>query len=185
MRHYLFLVASARANGNTEQLARVAAETLPAEAQQTWLNLRDYPLPTLEDLRHTTGEYPLPAGHARTLLDATLSATDIVFVSPVYWYSVSAPLKRYLDEWSAWLRVPGLNFRAQMGGKRFWVIANSTGTAEQAEPMFGTLRLCANFCGAQVAGTLLGNGSKPGETVQKPEALAAAKAFFEIGLENG
>ena len=38
------------------------------------------------------------------LLDATLAATDLVFVAPVYWYSLPAAAKLYLDYWSAWLR---------------------------------------------------------------------------------
>lgn len=178
MRQVLFLLASARENGNAEQLARMAAHSLPPGTAQTWLRLRDYPLPPFEDLRHSVGVYPYPLGNAGVLLDATLNATDIVFVTPVYWYSVTADLKRYLDEWSAWLRVPELNFREQMRGKRYWTISNSSGTLEQAQPMFGTLRLCAAYFGADISGELLGNGSKPGDVQNNPAALDAARTFF-------
>ena len=178
MRHVLFLLASARENGNAEQLARIAAESLLAGTTETWLRLRDYPLAPFEDLRHTVGVYPQPQGNEKPLLDATLSATDIVFVTPVYWYSVPTDLKRYLDEWSAWLRVPDLNFRERMRGKRYWTVSNSTGTPEQAQPMFGTLRLCAAFFGAEVSGELLGNGSKPGDVLNDRSAIEAARTFF-------
>ncbi|MFC4427151.1 flavodoxin family protein [Deinococcus navajonensis] len=181
MRHYLFLVASARSGGNTEQLARLAAQSLPDGTETTWLRLREYPLPPFEDWRHTTGVYPQPEGHAGTLLEVTLAASDLVFVAPVYWYSVPTDLKRYLDEWSAWLRVPDARFREQMQDKRFWTIANSAGTAEQAQPMLDTLRPCAGYFGAQMMGELLGNGSKPGDTIKNPAVRDAAQGFFSGG----
>lgn len=176
--HYLFLVSSARREGNAEQLAPLAAQSLPAQAQQTWLYLRDYALPPFEDLRHSGQSYAMPTGAARELLQATLEASDIVFVTPVYWYTVSTDLKRYLDEWSAWLRLPEVEFKVQMARKRFWVLASSTGSPEEAAPMFATLRLSAEFFGASVAGTLLGNGSQPGQALQNPATQEAARRFF-------
>lgn len=110
-RRYLFLLANTRPGGNTELLARHAAEQLPPQVEQRWLRLADLPLPAFEDHRHEgDGSYPEPTGHARTLLDATLDATDLVIASPLYWFSVSADTKLYLDHWSAWMRVPGLDF---------------------------------------------------------------------------
>jgi hypothetical protein len=82
--HFLMLVASARSGGNAEILARRAAAALPGNTRQTWLRLADFPLPPFEDRRHEgDGSYPEPAGHGRTLLDATLAATDLVFVVPL------------------------------------------------------------------------------------------------------
>ena len=101
MSHFLFLNASTRAPGqvgNTETLARRAAEALPADAKQTWLALAGLDLPAFVDHRHTTGVYPMPEGDAKQVLDALLSATDVVFVSPVYWFSVPSPLKLCLDQ---------------------------------------------------------------------------------------
>ena len=48
MSHFLFLTASTREPGqvgNTETLARRAAEALPADAKQTWLALAGLGLP--------------------------------------------------------------------------------------------------------------------------------------------
>ena len=110
---FLFLVASAREpghEGNTEWLARRAAEALPPGAQQEWIHLARMTLPPFVDMRQTQGEYPMPEGDLKTLLDASLGATDIVFVSPVYWYSIPSAMKTYIDHWSALLRVPGRDF---------------------------------------------------------------------------
>ncbi len=93
--HYLFLTTSTRESGhlgNTEWLAQQAAAALPAGTVQTWHHLARMSLPPFVDLRHTVGSYPAPEGDLKTLLDATLAATHIVFVSPVYWFSIPSPL---------------------------------------------------------------------------------------------
>lgn len=175
--NYLFLLSSSRVNGNSETLARTAAESLPAGSEATWLRLTDCPLPPFEDLRHSSG-YGDPKGISRELLEATLEADHIVFVTPVYWYSVSAPLKRYLDEWSAWLRAPSANFKARMAQKTYWAIVSTSGDAEHAAPTLNTLEFCAEYFGARWAGHLLGTGSKPGDVLGDTAAIDAAKLFF-------
>ncbi len=40
-RSFLFVVGSSRAGGNTEALARLAAERLPADIPRRWLCLRE------------------------------------------------------------------------------------------------------------------------------------------------
>src|SRR5690349_16308871 len=118
-RSFLFVLGSSRPDGNSELLARRAAEKLPADAGQHWLDLRDLPLDPFRDRRHDAGggAYPYPDGADRVLLEATLAATDLVLVSPLYWYAVSADMKNYLDHWSGWMRVPGVDFRPRMAGK--------------------------------------------------------------------
>jgi multimeric flavodoxin WrbA len=180
MKSFLFLTASTREpghTGNTETLARAAAAALPAELPQRWISLAQCALPPFVDLRHTTGTYPAPEGDAATLLAATLAATDIVFVSPVYWFSVPSPMKAYLDQWSAWMRVPGVDFKACMAGKRLWVIATS-GDREKAQPMFDSYRLCAEFLGMQWMGPLWGKGGAPDAVLADAQALATASSFL-------
>jgi multimeric flavodoxin WrbA len=179
-RNYLFLLGSARANGNTEALARHAADQLPPGVQQRWLRLAEVPLPAFEDLRHEgDGSYPEPTGHARTLLDATLEATDLVIASPLYWFSVSTGTKLYLDHWSAWMRVPGVDFLERMRGKTLWSVTALAGQdPATAAPLVGTLRHTAAYAGMRWGGALLGSGSRPGDVAKDHDALARAKAFF-------
>lgn len=177
----LFLLASARANGNSEQLARHAVAGLGESVEQHWIALRDCPLDAFQDLRHPV-EYGEPVGNAKQLVEATLAADHIVFVSPVYWYSVPAPLKLYLDYWSHWMRVDSLEFTAQMAQKSLRVIAALAGPAEQATPMMQSLELCANYMKMTWAGFALGNGSAPGDVMNDTAALeSATKLLSEIG----
>ncbi|WP_369272795.1 flavodoxin family protein [Streptomyces sp. R11] len=178
-RRFLFVLGSSRQDGNTELLARRAAEQLPEGVEQQWIDLAAHPLPDFEDLRHDSDHVRPTQGNVALLLDATLAATDIVIASPLYWYSVSAHVKRYLDYWSGWLRTPGVDFKATMGGRTLWgVTALAHEEQEVADPLVGTLSNSAAYMRMRFGGVLLGNGSKPGDVLNDAEALARAKTFF-------
>ncbi|MER7483882.1 NAD(P)H-dependent oxidoreductase [Streptomyces sp. NPDC126510] len=178
-RRFLFVLGSARAEGNSELLARRAAEQLPPDVEQEWLDLTDHPVPDFEDLRHDSDHVRPTGGNVARLLDATLAATDIVIVSPLYWYSVSAQTKRYLDYWSGWLRTPGLDFKATLAGRTLWGVTALAHTEEVvADPLVGTLHNSAAYMGMRFGGVLLGNGSKPGDVLTDDTALTRAKTFF-------
>jgi multimeric flavodoxin WrbA len=180
-RSFLFLLASTRSAGNTEVLARHAAAGLPADVEQQWLRLDELVLPPFRDIRHAgDGRYPTPEGPERLLLEATLAATDLVIASPVYWYSVSAAAKLYLDYWAGWLRVPGANFKARMRGKSLWAIGAHTSEDHAAiEPFQETLRLSAEYLGMRWRGALLAYANRPGQVLDDKPALARADRFFE------
>ncbi|GHE12253.1 flavodoxin family protein [Streptomyces alanosinicus] len=179
-RRFLFVLGSARTEGNTELLAHAAAEQLPADVEQRWIRLADHPLPDFVDLRHASDHVRPPADSATgLLLEATLAATDIVIASPLYWYSVSGLTKRYLDHWSGWLRVPGIDFRATLAGRTLWGIAALADKEPSvADPYAGTLNNSAAYMGMRFGGVLLGNGSGPGDVLKDTDALTRAKTFF-------
>lgn len=179
-RKFVFVLGSSRRGGNTLDLARLAARELPAGTEQVWLDLEELRLPDFVDARHEPGhEYTWPSGVEETLLKETLSASDLVIASPLYWYSVSASVKRYLDYWSAWLRVPGADFRATMTGKTMWgVSAVSDEDMSLADPLVGTLRISAEYMGMRWGGALLGYGNSPGDVLRDEPSLLRAKGFF-------
>ncbi|CAM5701479.1 flavodoxin family protein [Streptomyces aurantiogriseus] len=178
-RRFLFVLGSSRSEGNTELLAREAAEQLPADAEQEWISLAEHPLPDFEDLRHDSDHVRPTEGNAALLLDATLAATDIVIASPLYWYTLSAHTKRYLDHWSGWLRTPGLDFKPSLAGRTLWGVATlAHEEAVVADPLIDALHHSAAYMGMRFGGVLLGNGSKPGDVLRDTEALARAKTFF-------
>ncbi len=184
-RRFTFLLASARRDGNTELLTRRAAERIPARDTQQWLHLIDLPLPPFADIRHSVGVYPQPEGNERVLFDATLGCTDLVLAVPLYWYSVPASAKTYLDYWSAWLRVPGADFKARMAKKTLWgVCALSDEDFSVADPLVGTLRLTAGYLSMGFGGVLLGYGNKPGEVLADKASLDRAATFFASARER-
>ena len=176
----LFLVASTREPGvvgNTEALARRAAAAMPGGRASTWLHLHGKQLPPFEDHRHDLGSYPMPEGDALHVLQATLAASAVVMVAPVYWYSIPSPLKLMLDHWSAWMRVPGLDFKARMAGKPMALVTTS-GHREKAQPMIDSVRLCAECMAMPWHGALWGKGGAPGAIADDGAALAAADTFL-------
>ena len=180
-REFLFILGSARPGGNTEHLARVAAQRLPTQVGQTWLSLIDHPLPLFEDIRHDDSrQYSIETDIEQTLLDATLAATDVVIASPVYWYSVSASTKLYLDHWSGWMRLPGVEFRQRMASKKLWGISVFSDTDTiGAQPLIETLRLTADYMNMEWGGVLLGYGNRPADVMDHRPSLDEAAAFFE------
>lgn len=180
-RQYVFILGSARLDGNTEHLVRLASKTLPETAGRQWLRLSEHPLPPFEDIRHhETRKYEINSGHEKVLLDATLSATDLVIASPVYWYSLSASTKLYLDYWSAWMRLPDIEFKKRMAAKTLWAVsALSDGESTAgAQPLIETLRLTAEYMSMKWGGVLLGYGNRPGDVLNDPGSLDRAAHFF-------
>lgn len=180
-RSFLFLLGSHRPEGNAETLAREAALQLAPDSTQRWLRLRDLPLPRFEDHRHLA-DHPSepPVGNERLLLEATVEATDLVIVSPLYWYAVSADTKLYLDYWSAWLRLPEVAFRSRMAGGTLWgiTVTSHLDDDSKVDPLIGTLRNTAEYMGMSWGGTLIGHGNRPGDVLADTDALTAAKSFF-------
>ena len=184
-REFLFIIGSARSGGNTELLARHAAEFLPENVTRKWLSLNEHPLPVFEDIRHEEGrEYEIETEGSSILLNATLAATDLVIASPLYWYSVSASVKLYLDHWSGWMRVEGVDFRKRMGGKRMWAItALSDEEFSVANPLIETLRLSAKYMKMTFAGTLIGFGNRPGDVLNDAASMERASRYFATAID--
>jgi multimeric flavodoxin WrbA len=158
-----------------------ATESLPEGATSEWIDLLDTPLPSFSDLRHADGDgtYPVPTGNSLAILESTLAASDIVFVAPLYWYSVPTNAKLYLDHWSGWMRVSEYSFKASMAEKTFWAVsALSDPDPTMADPLIGTLTLSAKYFGGTYGGTLFGFGNKPGDVMTDVEAIGRAHTFF-------
>lgn len=180
MRRFLFVNGSTRPGGNTEQLARIAARSLPAEVEQQWITLLDHPLPPFTDIRHS-GTYAMPEGNARLLADATLAATDLVLLAPTYWYGVPWTMKLYLDHWSGWMRVPELQFKQTLAGRTLHaVVVDSDEDPSEGSslPVIDSLRRTAVYMSMNWHGALLGHANRPGEIEKDAAAIAAARDYF-------
>ncbi|MFF8593286.1 flavodoxin family protein [Streptomyces sp. NPDC015220] len=159
-RGFLFVLASHRPGSRTERLARKFAEDLPPAAAQRWLRLADHALPDFVDGRgREEGTGTVTSENESLLLGATLEASDLVIVSPLYWYSVSASAKLYLDYWGRWLDLDGVDFRARMSGKRLWSVCTLTEgrDPDDTRPMIDMLSKSAAYLGMDWCGALVGD----------------------------
>ncbi|MEU7282431.1 NAD(P)H-dependent oxidoreductase [Streptomyces sp. NPDC045431] len=178
-RSFLFVLGSSRPDGNTAILARAAAEQLPHGTPQRWVDLSRLPLPDFQDGRHETAGWS--TGETEEMLrQATLEATDIVIASPLYWYTLSAHTKRYLDYWSGWLVAPGSDFKERMAGRTLWGVTVMAHREEVvADGLVTSLHNSAAYMGMRFGGVLFGNGSRPGQVRNDERALIRAKTFFQ------
>ena len=179
-RAFLFVLGSARADGNSERLARRAAAHLPADMPQRWIDLKNVRLPEYEDRRARQDRAYLPTDPAEIeLLDATLAATDIALVSPLYWYALSSSTKTYLDHWTGWFNIPGLGFQERMAGRTLWVVtALGEDDLQAADPLVDSVRRSADYMRMRFGGVLLGIGSRPGQVEGDTRAMMGATTFF-------
>ncbi|WP_370413355.1 flavodoxin family protein [Streptomyces fradiae] len=178
-RSFLFVLGSSRADGNSEILARAAAAHLPAGVPQRWVDLNEHVLPDFQDGRHESGDRQGSASE-ELLRHATAEATDVVIVSPLYWYSLSAQAKRYLDYWSGWLNVPGSDFKERMAGGTLWgVTAMADGDHVVADGLVTGLSHSAAYLRMRFGGVLTGTGSRPGRVRADERAMDRARTFFQ------
>lgn len=175
---FLFVVGSSRDNGNAEELAKEAARGLDSPVE--WLRLMELQVAPFADTRHDPDPCrPMPAGDEGRLLDATMRATHIVLVTPLYWYSMSSATKLYLDYWSGWMRVPGLNFKQGMASKTLAAITSFSGSDRaDVEPLEGSLARVADYFAMSWKGVLVTSSNAPGEVRRDLHALAEAKDFL-------
>ncbi|MFN8012107.1 MAG: NAD(P)H-dependent oxidoreductase [Holophagaceae bacterium] len=178
-RHVLVLLGSTRPDGNSERMARIATAGLPDATPCTWWRLAERPLPPFRDRRHEGGFGPAE-GTAAELLEATLRATDLVLASPVYWYALPAPVKLYLDHWTAWLKQPGLDFQGRMRGKRLWALLSDAADPgeESADLVVEALARTAAYLDMAWMGAVVGHGSAPGDVLQDPDLEGGLRSFL-------
>jgi NAD(P)H-dependent FMN reductase len=172
---FLFLLSSARRDGNSAQLARQAALGLTCPCD--WLDLTAPALPAFVDPRPALP--PALSPRLRQVISAMQAASDICFVAPVYWYSLPAPAKLLLDHWSGLLDQPDLAFPSWIRSKRLWLVTTRAdpdpGVADLPEAL---LRRTSDWLGMRWGGALHGVADAPGDIIHD-ESWAAAPQFFK------
>ncbi len=143
----LALFASSRRHGNTGQLMdRVASE----------LRIEVVDLAT-KDISAFDYEHRNRKDEFESLIDHVLNFRRIIFASPVYWYSVSPPMKVFLDRISDLLDLPDLLAKGRrLRGKEVYVLCTSI--EDQAAPSFvDAWRGTCDYLGMNYGGLLHAN----------------------------
>ena len=135
----LLLQSSARPHGNTHQVAARLAAQLGAEH----LDLLDF------DIAPFNYEQVYPGNDDFLQLVQThlLPRPRIILASPVYWYSMSGPLKIFFDRLSD-LLMSHKELGRQLRGKRMSVLSVGN-DAEWYPAFFAPFRLSAEYLGME------------------------------------
>lgn len=90
------LFGGSRPEGNTAQLTKYVLENV----EHQWLDLTKYQLNPVRDVRHDNKNIETYSDDYEQLIQTVLDSDVVIFASPVYWYSVSASMKAFIDHWS-------------------------------------------------------------------------------------
>jgi multimeric flavodoxin WrbA len=165
MSNTIALFSSSRRKGNTGRLMdRIAVE----------LGIDVVDLATLRIS-------PFDYGHSNRgddfepLMERVLTHEQVIFASPIYWYSVSPAMKTFLDRISDFLELPDLVPKGRrLRGKNAFIV--STSVCDEASPTFmGVFRETFDYLGMRFVGAAHINcvdGYLP--AAHDPEAVALA-----------
>lgn len=158
--------ASSRHQGNTTTIANYLSKQLSATA----IDLSDHEIApfSYEDHYPATDDF-------MGLIKQTIDADQWVWITPVYWYTMSAQMKTFLDRFSDLLRYHQ-EFLPALTGKHLWTIA--VGSDSEAVPHFFTpFRLSAEYLAMDYGGDLhTWLGRTP---AMKPEVQILLDQFVE------
>ena len=141
------LFASARRKGNTGRLVDRIADELQIEVVDL----------TKKSISPFDYEHRNRNDDFEPLMDFVLRFDQIIFASPVYWYSVAAPMKLFIDRISDLLELPDLLEQGRkLRGKTAYVICTSV-YDEVPAPFLGAFRETFSYLGIQYGGCMHAN----------------------------
>lgn len=177
----VIVVGSPRKNGNSSILARSVAEGAGAAgAEVRTFRLHDMdirPCDACDACRKDMQADCILSDGMQELYPELRRADALVIATPVYWFTVSAQTKLFLDRCYALLGPQG----SALKGKKIGIVM----TYGDADPFVSgavnalrTFQDAFNYVGAQVVGMVYGSADKAGEMAMQPDLLEKA---FRLG----
>ena len=171
------LFGGSRPQGNTAQLTQYALEG----KQYNWIDLTQYHFKPVRDYRHESKQIESYIDDYQLIIDQLLESDTVIFASPVYWYSVSASLKAFIDHWSETLIDNNYkDFKEKMAKKDFrLILVGGDCPKVKAKPGITQMKYTLDFIGAELNGYIIGTAERPGDISKDMFALERAKEWNE------
>lgn len=184
-KHILILKGSPREKGNSATLA----DQVAAGAQEAGAEVESFVLQKMDirpcnacDACQRAGDGMCTIKDDMQILYPKLrSADSIVVASPVYWFSLSAQTKLFIDRWYALERPQG----SALTGKQFALVLTFGDTDPYTSGGINAIRAFQDTCRylrANVAGIVYGSAMNIGD-VQKQSALL--EQAYKLGQKLG
>jgi multimeric flavodoxin WrbA len=147
-----------------------------AEGSVRKIYLRDLNIEPIWDLRHAGIPFPRATDDYEEVLFPMLESDILVFCTPLYWYSMSGPMKNFIDRWTVSLRDNRFDFKQEMKGKDIYLIsAMADSDRALADPLIWTFRNIAKYLRANFRGYVIAHASRPGDVLNDLEAVERAR----------
>jgi multimeric flavodoxin WrbA len=172
---------SSRNNGNSKALENLLFKGI----EYTSVDLKDYKIEPIEDLRHDVNGFNKKEDDYYKILEIILKSDQIVFITPIYWYTMSGHMKALIDRFSESLRDESIDFKASMASKKVYLIAvGGDNPKEKGLPLVQQFKYISEFISWSFEGHILAEGNKPMEVLDDYEAINEVKMMNEKILES-
>ncbi len=180
-RRILIALGSPRRSGSSALLAQQAAQgAVEAGARCETICLHQMhikPCCACDHCQTSPGRACLLKDDMQKLYPKLLTADALIMAGPVYWFTVSAQTKLFMDRWYALARPGGHSLK----GKRVGIIltyGDADPYASGAVNAIRTFQDAFRYIGAPIAGVVYGTGNDP-RAVKKDKRLM--RAALELG----
>jgi multimeric flavodoxin WrbA len=177
----IIVIGSPRKEGNSATLAKqvgAGAESAGAEVESFSLHDMDIqPCDACDACRDRTEQDCILGDDMRDVFPKLRGADAIVIASPIYWFTVSAQTKLFMDRWYALGGPEGHAF----AGKRFGVVLTYADTDPFTSGAVNALRTfqdALNYVGARIVGLVYGSAWEAGEIRRNKGVMDQA---YELG----
>ncbi len=179
----LVFKGSPREKGNSSMLAEKAAEgasAAGAEVESFSLHVMDIRPCDACDTCHETGVCVLK-DDMQLLYPKLQKADAIVIASPIYWFTMSAQTKLFIDRWYALETSQGNALK----GKQFGILLTYGDTDPYSSGAINAMRTFQDmmrYIGAEISGMVYGTALDIGDVQKQPELMARA---YKLGEKLG
>lgn len=181
----LLVMGSPRKEGNSATLAKQVvegAEAVGAEVESFYLHGMDIqPCTACNACREKNSKGCVIEDDMEILYPKLRQGDALVIASPIYWFTVSAQTKLFMDRWYA-LGGPGEEYAA-FAGKRIGIVltyADVDPFTSGAVNALRTFQDAFNYVGAEIVGMVYGSASGAGEIGKNRDLMEKA---YELGKE--
>jgi len=181
-KNVMIVIGSPRKRGNSSILAQQVAsgaEDAGAKVELFFLHgMNIKPCSACEGCRKKRATGCVIRDDMQKLYPKIRAADAIVIASPIYWFTVSAQTKLFMDRWYAFGADENYKVLAE---KKFGIVlsyADADPFSSGAVNALRTFQDAFNYLGAEVVGTVYGSAWKAGE-IKKNKALM--DSAYELG----
>jgi multimeric flavodoxin WrbA len=161
--------SSSRSNGNTRKLLANVASKINIDT----IDLSEYTFSDYDYEHKNEGDDFLP------LIDRVLAYENIIFASPVYWYSVTPVMKKFLDRISDLLELPHLlDTGRRLRGKTAFVLCSSV-SREASNAFISAFEETFEYLGMSYGGFIHANCDAGYQAENYAEDLAGFTALLK------
>jgi len=182
-KHVLIFKGSPREKGNSSILAEKAAEGATAAGAEvesfTLHNMHIRPCDACDTCQET-GVCVL-MDDMQTLYPKLREAEAILIASPIYWFTISAQTKLFIDRWYALESTQGNALK----GKQFGILLTYGDTDPYSSGAINAIRTFQDmmrYLGADIGGIVYGTASNEGDVLSQPKLMERA---YMLGQKLG